>query len=73
MTAEQVARVEAIKDALRGARSVAEVNEAVRVHAAEVAEMAGCPVMGVMAIQIKNLAAWKRRAIWAEEGRRPHS
>lgn len=57
--------VEEIKDALRACRKVPEVNACVLHYAADVAALEAFPDrdLRTMAIQIKNLAAWKRREI----------
>ena len=68
-------KVEEIKEALRACTKVPEVNSCALHYAAEVAAMEADPEMRVMAIQIKNLAAWRRRQILESEKLRnsPHS
>lgn len=58
-------KVEEIKDALRNCTKVPEVNSCARHYAQDVAALSGDPDpdLRVMAIQIRNLAAWKRQEI----------
>ncbi|MBY6055351.1 hypothetical protein [Leisingera daeponensis] len=53
-------RIEAIKDAFRGCTSVPEVNACAKDHGEEVSALKADPATRVGAIQIENLAAYKR-------------
>ena len=53
-------QVERIKDELRNCQYVEEVNHVARKHGATVSDMMESPTLRVMAIQIKNLAVYKR-------------
>jgi hypothetical protein len=67
-------RVEQIKDEFRAATTVARVNEIAKRHRAEVADMEASPTLYPLAIQIKNLAAYRRWQIQTEgsqDGRKP--
>lgn len=61
--------VDRIKEELRGCTKVPEVNDCARHYAADVAKLAADPDpdLRVMAIQIRNLAAWKRKDILNRE------
>lgn len=53
-------RIEAIKAAFRGCSNVPEVNACARDHESEVAALDADPKTRVFAIQIRNLAAYRR-------------
>lgn len=55
--------VEKIKDAIRSARTVAELDHVKNTYRARVQEMSDSPTLHVMGIQIRNLAAWKRKEL----------
>lgn len=55
--------VEAIKHAIESATTTEQIDALAKEHGAAVKAMAADPELAVMAIQIKNLAAWKRRRI----------
>tara|TARA_R100000808_G_C2114495_1_gene127563 strand:- start:482 stop:679 length:198 start_codon:yes stop_codon:yes gene_type:complete len=56
-------KVDAIKSAIEAAGTIEEIDALAKEHGAAVTAMAEDPDLRVMAIQIKNLAAWKRRRI----------
>lgn len=63
--------IDGIKDALRACRTLAEVDACVRTHAAAVAALDANPGTRLHAIDIRHLAAWKRRAIRGGAAQRP--
>lgn len=62
---EMLDRREALKDKLRACTTIDEVNATVRRIAPKVADMTGSDPVG--AIQIRNLAAWKRSCLAASQ------
>lgn len=59
--------VEQIKERLRGCRTLSELRMVKDRHRARVREMEESPTLRVMAIQIKNLAAYRWRELEGED------